>query len=215
MWAFAPLRLLVYYAVLLGGMLVMLQVSPSLERALDHERGRYAMSLDVGLESQVEPQTTQEIVFGVTPMVVALSIILAMLISIPVAWVYGWTSRKAKYSKSFAQALVVFPIAVATVVFLVKSSLALAFSLAGIVAAVRFRSQLPEVRDALFLFIVIGIGLATGVQLLLVAMICSAAFNFAMLYVASTDFGRRPPRLQGLSLLSDADKAGSSKDSSK
>jgi hypothetical protein len=204
---FAPLRLLFYYAVVFGLLFGALNMLPGIMDALDHERTRHVAMGDVSFDASSRAPTTRQLMYSTYPAVVGVSILVALLLSIPVAWVYGWTSRRSSYSKSFAQTLVVFPIAVATVVFLVKGSLALAFSLAGIVAAVRFRSQLPETRDALFLFVVIGIGLATGVQLLLVALICSAAFNCAMLYVSSSDFGARPPRLNGLSLERDSKSA--------
>jgi hypothetical protein len=89
------------------------------------------------------------------------------------------------------------PIAITLVVFLVKGSLALAFSLAGIVAAVRFRTSLDEPMDAVYMFIVIGTGLAAGVQLLAVAAIASMMFNAVALMVWRTNFGSQPAVLNG------------------
>ena len=87
--------------------------------------------------------------------------------------------------------------------FLVKGSLALAFSLAGIVAAVRFRTSLSDTGDAVFLFVVIGIGLSAGVQLLSVSFIASVFFNGVALAVWRTQFAARPSRLVGLQLQRD------------
>jgi hypothetical protein len=126
-----------------------------------------------------------------------LSLLTALLVALPVVWVYRWTRPRRRYNQTFAQTLLVVPIAITLVVFLVKGSLALAFSLAGIVAAVRFRTSLDEPMDAVYLFLVIGTGLAAGVQLLFVAFIASIVFNAVTLSVWRMNFGSHPAVLNG------------------
>jgi hypothetical protein len=126
-----------------------------------------------------------------------LSLLTALLVALPVVWVYRWTRPRRRYNQTFAQTLLVVPIAITLVVFLVKGSLALAFSLAGIVAAVRFRTTLDEPMDAVYLFLVIGTGLAAGVQLLFVAFIASIVFNAVTLSVWRMNFGSHPAVLNG------------------
>ncbi len=79
---------------------------------------------------------------------VLLSLACALLVVLPLVWVYRWTRPRKRYSQAFAHTLLVVPIAITLVVFLAKGSLALAFSLAGIVAAVRFRTSLDDSMDA-------------------------------------------------------------------
>lgn len=138
---------------------------------------------------------------------VLLSIVAALLVALPVTWVYRWTRSGRGYDRRFAQTLLVVPIAIALVVFLVKDSLALAFSLAGIVAAVRFRTTLDEPLDAVYLFIVIGTGLAAGVQLLFVALLGSIAFNTVTLTVWGLNVGAQPAVLDGWRLVEPAPAA--------
>lgn len=128
---------------------------------------------------------------------VSLSLLFSFLYALPVTWVYRWTRPRKKYSQAFAHTLLVVPIAIALVVFLVKDSLALAFSLAGIVAAVRFRTTLNEPMDATYMFIVIGIGLAAGIQLGSVAVLASVAFNAVVLGVWRMNYGAEPVVLSG------------------
>jgi hypothetical protein len=111
------------------------------------------------------------------------------------------TRPRRRYNQAFAQTLLVVPIAITLVVFLVKGSLALAFSLAGIVAAVRFRTTLEEPLDAVYLFIVIGTGLAAGVQLLFIALIASVVFNAVVLTVWRLNVGSRPVVIDGWRLV--------------
>jgi hypothetical protein len=100
------------------------------------------------------------------------------------------------YRQTTVHTLVLLPVVVAGVVVLVKTSVALAFSLAGIVAAVRFRNTLDDSKDATFLFLATGVGLACGVELD-VALILSLLFNVGSIALFYTDFGRTPPALEG------------------
>lgn len=128
---------------------------------------------------------------------VVLALILAFGVTLPVTWVYRWTRPQKKYSQSFIHALLVTPIGIALVVFLVKGSLPLAFGLAGIVAAVRFRATIKEPMDAVYMLMAIGIGLATGTQLTTVAYLASLMFVAITLAVWKSDYGAKPPVLSG------------------
>jgi hypothetical protein len=112
----------------------------------------------------------------------------AMSLVVPVAWVYMFTKR-FRYDPALVSSVVILPIVVAGIALVVKNSLALAFSLAGIVAAVRFRNTLKDPRDAVYIFLVIGIGLSAGVQALDVALAMSLAFNFVVLLVWKFNVG--------------------------
>ncbi len=81
---------------------------------------------------------------------------------LPVSWVYILTRQKKGFRQSVVQTLIILPIVVAGVVLLVKNSIALAFSLGGIVAAVSFRNTLRDTKDAVYIFLAIGVGLAAG-----------------------------------------------------
>ena len=129
------------------------------------------------------------------PVVVAL--ILAFGVTLPITWVYRWTRPGKKYNQSFAHTLLVIPIAIALIVFLVKGSLALAFSLAGIVAAVRFRTALSQPMDAVYMLMAIGIGLATGTQHTSVAYLASLIFVIIALGAWRSNFGAEPVVLSG------------------
>ena len=127
---------------------------------------------------------------------VGLAMVSSVLLTLPVAWIYVLTRQKRGYQQSVVQTLVMLPLVVAGIVVLVKYSLALAFSLAGIVAAVRFRTTLEDSKDAVYVFLATGIGLAAAVNLP-VALVISLVFNGVMLMLWYSDFGRTPPHLEG------------------
>ena len=100
----------------------------------------------------------------------------ALLLALPLAFVYVRTRTSQKYDQSIIQTVIMLPIVVTAILVVVQDSLALAFSLAGIVAAVRFRNNLKESGDATYIFGSIGIGFAAGIHALSVAMVLSVAF---------------------------------------
>jgi hypothetical protein len=121
----------------------------------------------------------------------------AFALMLPVTWIYIMTRRRKGFRQSVVQTLVILPVVVAGVVFLVKNSLALAFSLGGIVAAVSFRNTLRDTKDAVYVFLATGVGLAAGIQSVSFAAALSITFNVVILLLWWTDFGRSPAHLQG------------------
>ena len=77
------------------------------------------------------------------------------------------------------------------IVIIVQNSLALAFALAGIAGAVRFKNSLKSSGDALFILVSVGIGLAGGIGAVELALVLSIAFNTAFLLLWSTEYGER------------------------
>jgi hypothetical protein len=73
---------------------------------------------------------------------------------------------------------------------IVLNSLALAFSLAGVVAAVRFRFSLAQPSDAMYIFVAIAIGLGAGIGALGVAAVISFAFTMATLCIWRLEYGK-------------------------
>jgi hypothetical protein len=127
---------------------------------------------------------------------VSVAMVGAILLMLPVAWVYQLTRAKRGYQQSVVQLLIILPLVVAGIVVLVKYSLALAFSLAGIVAAVRFRNTLDDSKDAVYVFLATGVGLAAAVDIQ-VATAISIIFNLTILLLWYADFGRSPIELEG------------------
>jgi uncharacterized protein DUF4956 len=106
----------------------------------------------------------------------ALFMIAAVLLVFPLVFVYLRTRTRAKFDHSLLQTVIVLPLAVAAILSMVHDSLALAFSLAGVVAAIRFRSNLKESRDAVYIFTAVGIGFAAGIRELGVGLLLSILF---------------------------------------
>jgi len=113
----------------------------------------------------------------------------ALLVMLPVTWVYMGIRKRSRLDQSLVETMLILPIAVAGVVVIVQNSLALAFSLAGIVAGVRFRNTLKNTGDSLFIFTAIGTGLAAGVGALEIAVVVTLTFNYVFLLLWDFDYG--------------------------
>jgi hypothetical protein len=119
------------------------------------------------------------------------AIIAALVVSLPVSWVYMAVRGGDEYDQSLVNTIIILPMIVTGIVIIVQNSLALAFSLAGIAGAVRFRNSLKSSGDALFILLAVGTGLAAGIGAIELAAVISIAFNycFAMLWI--TEYGER------------------------
>jgi hypothetical protein len=115
----------------------------------------------------------------------------ALVLMLPVTWVY-MSARPSggQHNQNVVQTLIFLPLVVAGIVFMVQNSLALAFSLAGVVGAVRFRTTLRDTRDLVYIFLSIVVGFAAGVQSLAVGAVVSILFNFVLIVTWRYDYGR-------------------------
>lgn len=192
-------RLLVYYLAVAAVGLLAWRYLPGSLKDLIHSATQPLVGLTAG--SAITTFTTPDPQLEVlTPLAVVFMGIIAtssaMVLSLPVSWTYMFTRQKKGYSQSVVHTLLLLPVVVAMVATLVRSSVALAFSLAGIVAAVRFRVALEDSRDAVFVFAVMALGLACGVQLEIAAVL-SVIFVTIVLVLWYSDFARTPPSLEG------------------
>ena len=202
------IRLLAYYAAWLLALSGIFHLFPQILYYVAQERKRIFVAKSLEFGAETAPFPLGNIEEGVLRLVdpahtipVMVALVLAFGVTLPVTWVYRWTRPRKKYSQSFAHTLLVIPTSITLVVFLVKGSLALAFSLAGIVAAVRFRTSLEEPMDAVYMFMAIGIGLAAGTQLTTVAYLASLVFVAIALGVWKSNFGARPAVISGWTIV--------------
>jgi hypothetical protein len=163
------------------------------EASLDALFGSAAQSGGIaGKGTLIAPPVDQ----GTLAATVTLAMISAALLSLPVAWIYTLTRAKRGYQQSVVQLLLVLPVVVSGIVVMVKYSLPLAFGLGGIVAAVRFRNTLDDSKDAVYVFLATGVGIASAVDLP-VALVISVLFNVMIVTLWATDFGRTSAALDG------------------
>ena len=189
----AMTRIIVYYAVLFTAGMLLWQYLPHADTLV---RESFDLLSGAGTPVALSPGTSTAHGEGNLALTVALAMIAAILLSVPVAWVYVLTRAKRGYQQSVVHLLIVLPLVVSGIVVLVQYSLALAFSLAGIVAAVRFRNTLDDSKDAVYVFLATAIGLSAAVNVPVAAVI-SVLFNLTVLTLWYLDFAHAPIELDG------------------
>ena len=122
----------------------------------------------------------------------AANLVGTILIMLPISWTYSATKFNSGPRKGYVRALIVLPICASTVVLLIQDSLALAFGLAALVAAVRFRVALTEAIDGIYIFSAICVGLAAGIGYLGVAAIMAVFFCLTNAILWAMDYGKNP-----------------------
>lgn len=119
------------------------------------------------------------------------AIIGALICSLPVSRVYMAVRSGGEYDQSLVNTIIMLPMVVTGIVIIVQNSLALAFALAGIAGAVRFRNSLKSSGDALFILCSVAIGLSAGIGAVELAAVISVAFNFTFAVLWLTEYGER------------------------
>jgi hypothetical protein len=144
---------------------------------------------DEEIEQIVTESTRARIANGPVWLHEALALVYAMIVTLllmlPVSWVYKAIHTDSVYDHSIDTTTLILPAVVAGIVTVVQHSLALAFSLAGIVAGVRFRRALSDTFDALFILASIGVGIAAGVKSIEIAIVLTVFFNYASILVCA------------------------------
>lgn len=198
------LQLTAYFLLLFGSVYWVGTASPDLlsvmplggTNALDVagiEIGEQAGAGEFSLQSDVSidiPLTRHQI--GQLVLFLALSLGGTLLVMLPITWTYAATRREIGFRKNFVRALMVLPICATTIVMLIQNNLALAFGLAAMVAAVRFRVALSEAIDGIYIFSSICIGLAAGIGHLGIAAVMAVFFCFTNVLLWHFDYGQNP-----------------------
>jgi hypothetical protein len=127
-----------------------------------------------------------------------LAIFAAFLLSLPIAFAYVRTRSRLDYDRNVVQSVIMLPVVVAAILVVVQNSLALAFSLTGIVAAVRFRNNLEDARDAVYILVAVAIGFAAGVRQSPIASLLSVVFVVLELLIWKFDLTGEHERTFGL-----------------
>ncbi len=119
--------------------------------------------------------TSANLTFIQSLITMAVALILGMII----AFTYYKTQGEEYYQQSLAITLCMLPIILSVIILFIGSNIARAFSLAGTLSIIRFRSAPGDAKDIGFIFFDIAAGLACGVGLygygaLFVIILCIA-----------------------------------------
>lgn len=101
---------------------------------------------------------------GITVGSAIITMVVAVLFGVAIAFTY-YKTQEENYQRSMAVTLLMLPIILSVIIVFIGSNVARAFSLAGTLSIIRFRSAPGDPKDIGFIFFDIASGLACGVGL--------------------------------------------------
>ena len=109
-----------------------------------------------------EGSDTWQLVFGIS---------LTYVLTYALGKIYISCSESLSNKYSFSRLFPLISTATCLIIFVVKSSLALSLGLVGALSIVRFRTAIKDPEELIFLFVSIGLGLASGAGQYLAALV--------------------------------------------
>lgn len=126
-----------------------------------------------------------------TPQLIAGALVLSFLLSMVFAVVYQYTFRGFTYSRSYIHTMVLGSMVTCMLIMSVGNNLARGMGILGTLAIIRFRTPVRDPRDAMFLFACLGVGIACGAGMPLVAVVGTLIINGAALMLHWAPFASR------------------------
>lgn len=123
--------------------------------------------------------------------VALLSILIGFALSHLVAAAYTWTHSGLSYSRSFVHAQVMGGVVAAMLMLAIGNNLVWGIGIVGTLAIIRFRTNLRDPRDIVFIFAALAAGIAAGVHAYVVGILGTVIFCLVALYLDSVAFGAR------------------------
>lgn len=120
---------------------------------------------------------------------VLLSFLLTFLLASVIAKTYQITYEGLSWSKSLTQALVLGSLVTCLIMIAIGDNLARGVGIIGSLAIIRFRTNLRDPRDIVFVFVALGVGVAAGVQSYVPALVGTAAFCLVALLLRFSNIG--------------------------
>ena len=131
-------------------------------------------------------------VTAVTPLDMALTIVLAFCIGLFIFFIYKKTFAGVMYSSSFGVTLVALTMITSITILAVTSNVVLSLGMVGALSIVRFRTAIKEPLDIAFLFWSIAVGIICGAGLYGIAAVLSITITVLILVLELVPQAKAP-----------------------
>tara|TARA_B100000795_G_C22803413_1_gene443252 strand:+ start:1241 stop:1954 length:714 start_codon:yes stop_codon:yes gene_type:complete len=113
-----------------------------------------------------------------------IAVIVSAILAYIIKKVYVHSSQTMSNREYFSDLFVPLSIITCLVITVIKFSLALSLGLVGALSIVRFRAAIKEPEELIYLFLIIGIGLAAGANQFLIAIIATLSISIILFVLA-------------------------------
>jgi len=125
----------------------------------------------------------------IAPVVVLVGLFGSFFLSIWVAHVYIRTHRGLSYSQAFVHALVLLGTLGSVIMMIASGSLLRAIGILGAFSIIRFRTPIKDPKDMAFIMLVLGVGMAMGAQMYVLALFATIMLTMMIWFLALINFG--------------------------
>lgn len=135
------------------------------------------------------------------PLVELLKLVVAALVGLLVTTVQRRLHREKPMSQAMEHAQILLCVSGAAIMMIIGNSLARAFGIAGAASIIRFRTPVEDPKDITILFLLMALGMASGLGLFAVTGLGAA---FLCVLLAGLDYvGSRKPRTMMVEIVSE------------
>jgi uncharacterized membrane protein YhiD involved in acid resistance len=122
---------------------------------------------------------------------IVFSMLLTFALTFVLATIYRWTFAGFSYSRAFIHAMILGAMVVCMVIMAIGNNLARGLGILGTLSIIRFRTQVRDPRDMIFLFACLGLGIACGSGTHSVAVVGTVMISAAALVLHWSPFASR------------------------
>ena len=133
-----------------------------------------------------EPKVGGVVTVQGTLLILLCALVMGLIISLG----YMFANKKDGYSAYFVTALTVLPAVIAIIIMMIGSNIARAFSLGGVFALIRFRSEPGNPRDITYICITMAAGLACGTGFVGFGFIATLVISAVLIVLQLVGFGK-------------------------
>ena len=121
-------------------------------------------------------------IFSITlsPLQVILTLVIALLVGLFVFFIYKKTFGGVMYSRNFNLSLIMLTLVTSLMLMLINNNLALSMGMVGALSIIRFRTAVKDPIDTVFMFWVVGEGIAIGTRFYDIAVIAALVIGVIM-----------------------------------
>lgn len=115
----------------------------------------------------------------------------AVLLVLIISYTYIKTHKGPTYSQFFVHTLFIMGTVTATIMMIIGSNIARAFTLVGALSIIRFRTAVKDTRDTGFIFLAISAGMASGTGFYLVGFLATVFICLLLFLLSWSDYGKK------------------------
>ena len=126
---------------------------------------------------------------AIDPIVVAVNLVVAFVLSLLIALVYQNTHRGLSYSQSFLMTLIIAGVVICAVMMVIGSNIARAFGAFGAFSLIRFRTAIKDAKDMGYIFLVLAVGMAIGTNNYIIGVMVTVIVLLVIIVLTKINFG--------------------------